>query len=186
MRRFHVHLGVNDLERSIGFYSNLFGAEPTVRKDDYAKWMLDDPRVNFAISRRGNATRVVRCVWVDGDCGTGGSEHMLRTGNRALRVDMLHLGDTRGGGLLLLTRLSFGDSTPCVPARIRPQRQSIRGERRQSDSGQRVQRQRAGGIDGKEGAQLVDRFADARGAHGCSSHCLAGASSKNADTLGYR
>ena len=54
MKRFHVHLGVNDLERSIGFYSNLFGAEPTVRKDDYAKWMLDDPRVNFAISRRGD------------------------------------------------------------------------------------------------------------------------------------
>jgi catechol 2,3-dioxygenase-like lactoylglutathione lyase family enzyme len=58
MKRFHVHLGVNDLERSIGFYSNLFGADPTVRKDDYAKWMLDDPRVNFAISRRGNAVGV--------------------------------------------------------------------------------------------------------------------------------
>ena len=58
MKRFHVHLGVNDLERSIGFYSNLFGAEPTVRKHDYAKWMLDDPRVNFAISRRGNAVGV--------------------------------------------------------------------------------------------------------------------------------
>jgi len=58
MKRFHVHLGVNDLERSIGFYSNLFGAEPAVRKDDYAKWMLDDPRINFAISRRGNAVGV--------------------------------------------------------------------------------------------------------------------------------
>jgi catechol 2,3-dioxygenase-like lactoylglutathione lyase family enzyme len=58
MKRFHVHLGVNDLERSIGFYSHLFGAEPTVRKDDYAKWMLDDPRINFAISRRGNAVGV--------------------------------------------------------------------------------------------------------------------------------
>ena len=42
-----------DLDQSIRFYSQLFGAEPSVRKDDYAKWMLDDPRVNFAISRRG-------------------------------------------------------------------------------------------------------------------------------------
>ncbi len=53
MKRLHVHIGVTDLDRSIGFYSTLFAAEPTVRKDDYAKWMLDDPRVNFAISQRG-------------------------------------------------------------------------------------------------------------------------------------
>jgi lactoylglutathione lyase len=53
MKRFHVHLGVADLAQSIRFYSNLFGAPPTVRKDDYAKWMIDDPRVNFAISARG-------------------------------------------------------------------------------------------------------------------------------------
>ena len=52
MKRFHVHLGVPDLIASIEFYSKLFGAEPAVRKDDYAKWMLDDPRVNFAISER--------------------------------------------------------------------------------------------------------------------------------------
>ena len=50
MKRLHVHVGVTDLDRSIAFYSTLFGAVPTVRKDDYAKWMLDDPRVNFAIS----------------------------------------------------------------------------------------------------------------------------------------
>jgi catechol 2,3-dioxygenase-like lactoylglutathione lyase family enzyme len=56
MKRFHVHLGVADLEASIEFYSKLFGAEPAVRKDDYAKWMLDDPRVNFAISDRGART----------------------------------------------------------------------------------------------------------------------------------
>ena len=48
----------NDLDQSIRFYSNLFGMEPSVRKDDYAKWMLDDPRVNFAISHRGNAIGV--------------------------------------------------------------------------------------------------------------------------------
>jgi len=53
MKRFHVHVAVPDLAESIRFYSTLFGAEPTVRKTDYAKWMLDDPRVNFAISQRG-------------------------------------------------------------------------------------------------------------------------------------
>ena len=50
MKRMHVHVGVKDLDASIRFYSTLFGAEPTVTKHDYAKWMLDDPRVNFAIS----------------------------------------------------------------------------------------------------------------------------------------
>ena len=53
MQRLHLHINVEDLERSIGFYSTLFGVEPTVRKPDYAKWMLDDPRVNLAISERG-------------------------------------------------------------------------------------------------------------------------------------
>ena len=53
MKRFHVHVAVPDLQKSIGFYSTMFGAQPTVVKDDYAKWMLDDPRVNFAISTRG-------------------------------------------------------------------------------------------------------------------------------------
>jgi catechol 2,3-dioxygenase-like lactoylglutathione lyase family enzyme len=50
MKRFHVHVSVKDLPESIRFYSKLFGAEPSVTKSDYAKWMLDDPRVNFAIS----------------------------------------------------------------------------------------------------------------------------------------
>ena len=53
MKRLHVHVAVHDLQQSIRFYSALFAAEPAVRKDDYAKWMLDDPRVNFAISTRG-------------------------------------------------------------------------------------------------------------------------------------
>ena len=52
MKRLHVHVNVEDLAESIGFYSTLFAAEPTVLKVDYAKWMLDDPRVNFAISDR--------------------------------------------------------------------------------------------------------------------------------------
>ena len=53
MKRLHVHVGVHDLEQSIGFYSALFASAPSVKKDDYAKWMLDDPRVNFAISTCG-------------------------------------------------------------------------------------------------------------------------------------
>ena len=52
MKRLHVHVAVHDLQQSIRFYSALFAAEPAVKKDDYAKWMLDDPRVNFAISTR--------------------------------------------------------------------------------------------------------------------------------------
>lgn len=52
MKRFHIHIAVKDLEPSIKFYSTLFNTDPTVRKDDYAKWMLDDPRINFAISNR--------------------------------------------------------------------------------------------------------------------------------------
>jgi catechol 2,3-dioxygenase-like lactoylglutathione lyase family enzyme len=53
MKRFHVHVGVADLSASIRYYSALFATEPAVVKEDYAKWMLEDPRVNFAISARG-------------------------------------------------------------------------------------------------------------------------------------
>ncbi|MCL4461437.1 MAG: glyoxalase/bleomycin resistance/dioxygenase family protein [Nitrospirae bacterium] len=56
MKRFHLHLSVDDLEENIRFYSGLFGQTPTVRKDDYAKWMLEDPRIHFALSRRGRKT----------------------------------------------------------------------------------------------------------------------------------
>ena len=55
MNRFHVHLNVADLDAGIRFYTQLFAAAPAVRKDDYAKWMLDDPRINFAISNTGRA-----------------------------------------------------------------------------------------------------------------------------------
>lgn len=51
MKRFHVHVAVADLADSIRFYSTLFGSGPTIRKDDYAKWMLEDPCVNFAVSK---------------------------------------------------------------------------------------------------------------------------------------
>jgi len=53
MKRFHVHMAVEDIEQNVRFYSTLFGAAPTVSKPDYAKWMIEDPRVNFAISKRG-------------------------------------------------------------------------------------------------------------------------------------
>ena len=58
MKRLHVHVSVDDVEKSIRFYNTLFASEPTVTKIDYAKWMLDDPRVNFAISKRGAETGI--------------------------------------------------------------------------------------------------------------------------------
>ena len=58
MKRFHVHVAVPDLQQSIRFYSTLFGTQPAVVKDDYAKWMLEDPRVNFAISQRGGGVGI--------------------------------------------------------------------------------------------------------------------------------
>src|SRR5882757_2726503 len=61
MKRFHVHVGVEDLAQSIRFYSTLFATEPTVIKDDYAKWMLEDPRVNFAISTQPGRGRDRAC-----------------------------------------------------------------------------------------------------------------------------
>ena len=58
MKRLHVHVAVDDLAQSVRFYSTLFAAEPTVVESDYAKWMLEDPRVNFAISARGGKVGV--------------------------------------------------------------------------------------------------------------------------------
>src|SRR5215831_6092215 len=58
MKRMHVHVGVEDIPNAIGFYSALFAAQPAVVKPDYAKWMLEDPRVNFAISARGRPAGV--------------------------------------------------------------------------------------------------------------------------------
>ena len=58
MKRFHVHVAVKDLQESVRFYSAMFGSEPTVLKPDYAKWMVDDPRVNFAISQRSQTPGV--------------------------------------------------------------------------------------------------------------------------------
>ena len=62
MKRFHMHVGVTNLEKSIAFYSGLFGAKPTVVKNNYAKWMLADPRINFAISMREDAAKGIEHV----------------------------------------------------------------------------------------------------------------------------
>ena len=69
MKRFHVHVGVSDLDRSIHFYSTLFGAAPAVVKADYAKWMLDDPRVNFAISSGHHATKGIEHLGIQAEDG---------------------------------------------------------------------------------------------------------------------
>jgi catechol 2,3-dioxygenase-like lactoylglutathione lyase family enzyme len=78
MKRFHVHLHVDDLARSVAFYSSLFAAQPSRVEADYAKWMLDDPALNFAISTRGDAAGIVR-VGING---------MGRIGRLALRAAM--------------------------------------------------------------------------------------------------
>jgi catechol 2,3-dioxygenase-like lactoylglutathione lyase family enzyme len=59
MKRMHIHVAVKEIPESVKFYSTMFGVEPSVVKDDYAKWMLDDPRVNFAVSTFGQATKGV-------------------------------------------------------------------------------------------------------------------------------
>ena len=68
MKRFHVHVGVTDLDQSVAFYSTLFAAEPTVTKADYAKWMLEDPRVNFAIST-GHAAKGIEHLGIQVESG---------------------------------------------------------------------------------------------------------------------
>jgi catechol 2,3-dioxygenase-like lactoylglutathione lyase family enzyme len=67
MKRLHVHIGVNDLTKSVRFYSTLFGAEPTVVKEDYAKWMLEDPRVNFAISAGNHAAKGIEHLGIQAE-----------------------------------------------------------------------------------------------------------------------
>lgn len=69
MKRLHVHVGVADLDSSIGFYSTLFGAKPTVTKADYAKWMLEDPRVNFAISSGNHAAKGIEHLGIQVESG---------------------------------------------------------------------------------------------------------------------
>ncbi|HSA90670.1 MAG TPA: ArsI/CadI family heavy metal resistance metalloenzyme [Burkholderiales bacterium] len=69
MKRLHIHVAVHDLQQSIRFYSALFAAEPAVKKHDYAKWMLDDPRVNFAISTRPGRTAGIDHLGIQAENG---------------------------------------------------------------------------------------------------------------------
>lgn len=64
MKRMHLHVGVEDIDQSVKFYSTLFAAEPTVRKVDYAKWMLEDPRVNFAITPTSHTAKGVEHIGI--------------------------------------------------------------------------------------------------------------------------
>ena len=84
MKRLHVHVGVSDLDQSVRFYSTIFAAEPTVLKADYAKWMLDEPRVNFAISAGQHPTRGIQHlgIQVDSTAELGEVYGRLSTANR--------------------------------------------------------------------------------------------------------
>lgn len=87
MKRLHVSVAVSDLDSSAQFYSTLFGAEPTVLKTDYAKWMLDDPRVNFSISSRGTHKGVDHLgIQVDDDAELAAvAERLSRAGKSIYR-----------------------------------------------------------------------------------------------------
>jgi len=94
MKRFHVHVHVEDLQASVAFYSKLFAAQPSRVENDYAKWMLDDPRVNFAISNRG---------------GKAGVDHLgLQTDSAEELVDLKALARAAD-----MTLLDEGETTCC-------------------------------------------------------------------------
>ena len=84
MKRFHVHAHVENLGQSIAFYSRLFGADPTRTENDYAKWMLDDPRVNFAISTRGGGKTGVDHLGLQTDT----EEELVELKDHARAADM--------------------------------------------------------------------------------------------------
>jgi catechol 2,3-dioxygenase-like lactoylglutathione lyase family enzyme len=94
MKRFHVHVHVDDLEASVAFYSRLFGADPVRIESDYAKWMIEDPRVNFAISTRGDRP---------------GVDHLGFQTDTAAELDLLKLA-ARGAEMTLLDE---GETTCC-------------------------------------------------------------------------
>lgn len=83
MKRFHIHVHVHDLDRSVAFYSKMFGASPTRLETDYAKWMLDDPRINFAISTRGGEAGVDHL-----GIQTDSADELLELKSRAQAADL--------------------------------------------------------------------------------------------------
>lgn len=89
MKRIHLHVGVTDLETSIEFYSKLFGANPSVVKPDYAKWMLEDPRVNFAISDADHTAKGIEHIGIQAETADELTEIYSRlqiAGRRILEV----------------------------------------------------------------------------------------------------
>ncbi|RAO75696.1 ArsI/CadI family heavy metal resistance metalloenzyme [Dyella jiangningensis] len=88
MKRFHVHVNVDRLDASIRFYTTLFGTGPSVVKDDYAKWMLDDPRVNFAISQRDRQAGIDHLGLQADD-----TEELNAIGDRLLQADAVALAE---------------------------------------------------------------------------------------------
>ena len=83
MKRFHVNLNVTDLQESVDFYNTLFATEPTVLKNDYAKWMLDDPRINFSISQSDRSSGVSHVgLQADTKAELGEIQDRLRAANR--------------------------------------------------------------------------------------------------------
>lgn len=85
MKRFHIHVGVKNIEESVKFYTTLFGQKPAKLKIDYAKWMLEDPRLNFAISTRAEAKGVDH-VGIQVDEGTELEEITMRLKNADLKI----------------------------------------------------------------------------------------------------
>jgi catechol 2,3-dioxygenase-like lactoylglutathione lyase family enzyme len=89
MKRFHVHVAVNNVDESVQFYSKLFGAEPTVLKPDYAKWMVEDPRLNFAISTRSSQPGVNHLgLQVDTDDELQGMRDQLASADAGLVAEV--------------------------------------------------------------------------------------------------
>ena len=83
MKRFHVNINVADLQKSVDFYNTLFAAEPTVLKSDYAKWMLDDPQINFAISQSDRASGINHVgLQADTELELGEIQDRLRAANQ--------------------------------------------------------------------------------------------------------
>jgi catechol 2,3-dioxygenase-like lactoylglutathione lyase family enzyme len=121
MKRLHIHVSVDDLQQSVRFYSTLFAAEPAVIKDDYAKWMLDDPRVNFAISRRGRAAGIEHLgIQVENEAELADVYDRLRSADRPIveekattccyaKSDKQWITDPQG--VAWETFLTHGDST---------------------------------------------------------------------------
>ena len=92
MKRFHVHVSVEDLASSTRFYSALFGTQPALEKPDYAKWMLDDPRINFAISKRGSKQGVNHLGF---QVDSSDELAALQTQHEAAELSMFNEGNTQ-------------------------------------------------------------------------------------------